>query len=246
MRYLRDGDRFRYTTQLPEPGRFPLVDFLLRDHAGDCQHFAGAAALLLRIAGVPARVVAGFATGVRANGRYRVRDLDAHDWIEVYFQGYGWVPFNPTPGSAAATIPRGLDLLAPPEHNGGRSAPALIAALALALGLAAAGSGVRRRRRREPPPIGDLLVSLARGTDALVGGASTLRELRAELERAIGPRTAALASEAEQARFAPGPPAAPRRPHLRIAAAVVADTGPWRAARIYVLARACRSGAADT
>ena len=40
MSYLRDTDRFRYTTQLPEPGRFPLVDFLLRDHAGDCQHFA--------------------------------------------------------------------------------------------------------------------------------------------------------------------------------------------------------------
>jgi transglutaminase-like putative cysteine protease len=244
MSYLRDSDRFRYTTQLPEPGRFPLVDFLLRDHAGDCQHFAGAAALLLRIAGVPARVVAGFATGVGANGHYRVRDLDAHDWIEVYFQGYGWVPFNPTPAAASAEIPRRLVVLAPPERDGGRGSAALLVAVALALA-AIAGSGVRRRTRREPPPIGDLLVSVARGAGARVGAASTLSELHAELERTIGPRTAALASEAERRRFAPSPPVPPRRPHVRIAAALVADTGPWRAVRTYALARARRPAAND-
>jgi hypothetical protein len=242
--YLRDSDRFRYTTQLPQPGRFPLVDFLLRDHAGDCQHFAGAAALLLRIAGVPARVVAGFGTGVRAKDRYRVRDVDAHDWIEVYFQGYGWLPFNPTPADDAAAIPTRLDLLAPPQENrGGRAGEALLAALALVL---AAAFGVQRRLRREPPPIGDLLASLARGTGARVGAASTLGELRAELERAIGPRTAALAAEAERARFAPGAPAPPRRPRLRIAVALMADAGPWRGLRTYVLARARRPAATDT
>ncbi|HZB48794.1 MAG TPA: transglutaminase-like domain-containing protein, partial [Mycobacteriales bacterium] len=49
-------------------------------------------ALLLRLAGVPARVVVGFATGVPGpDGRFNVRDTDAHAWIEVYFQGYGWV-----------------------------------------------------------------------------------------------------------------------------------------------------------
>jgi protein-glutamine gamma-glutamyltransferase len=86
--FLLDGDRFRYTTNLPEPGMFPLVNFLLESHAGDCQHFAGVAALLLRLAGVPARVVAGFATGTRQrDGRFEVRDVDAHSWIEVYFQG---------------------------------------------------------------------------------------------------------------------------------------------------------------
>jgi protein-glutamine gamma-glutamyltransferase len=51
QRYLLDSDRFRYTTNLPKAGPYPLVGFLLRDHAGYCQHFAGAAALLLRLAG---------------------------------------------------------------------------------------------------------------------------------------------------------------------------------------------------
>jgi len=189
-------------------------------------------------------VVAGFATGVGANGHYRVRDLDAHDWIEVYFQGYGWVPFNPTPAAASAEIPRQLDVLASPERDGGWGPTALLVAVALALA-AVAGSCVRRRKRREPPPIGDILVSVARGAGARVSEASTLSELRAELERTIGPRTAALASEAERRRFAPSPPVPPRRPHMRIAAALVADTGPWHAARTYVLSCARRSSASD-
>src|SRR6202007_2213208 len=88
----------------------------LRTHAGYCQQFAGAAALLLRLAGVPARVVAGFATGRRVGpDRYVVRDLDAHDWIEVYFQGYGWVPFNPTPSADPALIAGGVDPLPAPR-----------------------------------------------------------------------------------------------------------------------------------
>ncbi len=116
---------------------------------------------------------------------------------------------------------------------------------ALALAVVAAASGIRRRRRREPLSIGELLAGVARGTGARVGAASTLSELRAELERAIGPRTAALASEAEQARFAPDPLAPPRRPRLRIAVALVADTGLWRAVRTAVLARARRPAAGD-
>jgi protein-glutamine gamma-glutamyltransferase len=107
--HLLDGGRFRYSTNLPPAGPFPLVDFLLGDHAGYCQHFAGAAALLLRLAGVPTRVVVGFATGVPGpHGRFTVRDTDAHAWIEVYFQGHGWVAFNPTPAAAQANIPHHL------------------------------------------------------------------------------------------------------------------------------------------
>src|SRR5581483_6075319 len=78
--YLVDSGVFHYTTDVSD---------------------AGAAPLLLRLAGVPTRVVAGFATGESDGaGHYRVRDLDAHAWIEVYFPGYGWIPFNPTPGEA--------------------------------------------------------------------------------------------------------------------------------------------------
>jgi transglutaminase-like putative cysteine protease len=94
----------RYTESPRPPGRLaPLDAFLFRDHAGYCQHFAGATALLLRMGGVPARVVAGFAPGSRAgDGEHVIRDFDAHSWVEAYFPGIGWTTFDPTPGDSPA------------------------------------------------------------------------------------------------------------------------------------------------
>jgi hypothetical protein len=61
-------------------------------------------ALMLRMAGIPARVAAGFSRGSynKDTGEYRVRDLDAHSWVEVWFSGIGWVPFDPTPTRSPA------------------------------------------------------------------------------------------------------------------------------------------------
>jgi transglutaminase-like putative cysteine protease len=93
----------RYTESPPSPGRLaPLDAFLFRDHAGYCQYFAGATALLLRMGGVPARVVAGFSPGSRNGATHVIRDLDAHSWVEVYFPRLGWVTFDPTPGDSPA------------------------------------------------------------------------------------------------------------------------------------------------
>ncbi|HET6830761.1 MAG TPA: transglutaminaseTgpA domain-containing protein [Solirubrobacterales bacterium] len=88
----------------PPSRRLPLRAFLLRDEIGYCQQFSGAMALMLRMVGVPARVATGFAPGTPlANGRgYEVTDLDAHSWVEVYFNGIGWLPFDPTPPTAVA------------------------------------------------------------------------------------------------------------------------------------------------
>ena len=63
-------------------------------------------ALMLRMAGIPSRVAAGFAPGSynRDSGEYRVRDLDAHSWVEVYFNGIGWVTFDPTPAASPAEL----------------------------------------------------------------------------------------------------------------------------------------------
>ena len=82
----------------------PLNGFLFKDKRGYCQQFSGTMALMLRMLGVPARVAAGFAPGSynRDSGEYRVRDLDAHSWVEVYFTGIGWVPFDPTPTASPA------------------------------------------------------------------------------------------------------------------------------------------------
>ncbi len=67
--------------------------------SGYCQHFAGAMALMLRYLGIPARVAAGFASGTYSKDHWTVTDHDAHAWVEVWFAGYGWLPFDPTPGA---------------------------------------------------------------------------------------------------------------------------------------------------
>jgi protein-glutamine gamma-glutamyltransferase len=241
QRYLLDGDRFRYTTSPPQAGPYPLVDFLLRGHAGYCQHFAGAAALLLRLAGVPARVVVGFATGVpKGDGRFTVRDVDAHAWIEVYFQGHGWVAFNPTPPAAKAAIPRQLDplALAPAATRGGHHAHdglGALAASALLAALVTAGIRlVRRRTRRGPIQLGQLLAALVRRSGGHIGISSTLAELGLELARLVGPHTATLAADAERARFAPDPVTPPPRPRIQTARALTRDVGFIRALGVLI------------
>lgn len=234
--YLLDGGRFRYTTDVPAPGADPLLEFLLESRAGYCQQFAGAAALLLRLAGVPTRVVSGFATGTSTNGTtYDVRDTDAHAWIEVYFPGFGWIPFNPTPAGAAATVGPGIDVLAPrvvsAPGSGGDAAPILAGAAALLL---LGGAATARRRRRAPAPqLGELLARLTDRAGDPVTPATTLTALRPRLAR-IGPAVTALAETAERTRFAtpPGPPEP--HPRLRVWRALVADLGPARAAALLL------------
>jgi protein-glutamine gamma-glutamyltransferase len=96
-------ENYKYSEKVPNH-RYPIDAFLFDDKKGYCQHFAGAAALMLRTLGIPVRVASGFAPGsLDAKTReYVVTDLDAHAWIEVWFQGIGWVPFDPTPAQAPA------------------------------------------------------------------------------------------------------------------------------------------------
>ncbi len=95
-RRVQQGTRY---TEQPEQRAIPLEAFLFDTKGGYCQQFSGAMALLLRMAGVPARVASGFTSGSldSRNGEYIVRDLDAHSWVEAFFPGIGWVTFDPTP-----------------------------------------------------------------------------------------------------------------------------------------------------
>jgi len=103
VRYLRSA--FRYTRQLPDrPADATLEAFLFRRRAGHCEYFSTALAVLLRSVGVPARNVNGFLGGQwNPLGNYVVvTQNDAHSWVEIWFPGYGWVPFDATPSAAAA------------------------------------------------------------------------------------------------------------------------------------------------
>jgi transglutaminase-like putative cysteine protease len=95
--------QYTYSERVPTRD-IPLAGFLFQDRRGYCQQFSGAMALMLRMMGIPARVSGGFSPGSfnRDTGEWRVRDLDAHSWVEVNFAGIGWVPFDPTPSAAPA------------------------------------------------------------------------------------------------------------------------------------------------
>jgi hypothetical protein len=101
MKFLATGYTY---DEYPPPTQYPLQSFLLLNHLGYCQQFAGSMALLLRMGGIPARVATGFTTGNydSATKSWLVTDVDAHAWVEAWFPGYGWVTFDPTPAQAPA------------------------------------------------------------------------------------------------------------------------------------------------
>jgi len=102
--------RYAYTLDLRGPQTVdPLANFLFVRRSGNCEFFAAAMVVMLRADGIPARYVTGFIQGEYndVGGDYIIRESDAHAWVEVYFPGYGWITFDPTPGSADAH-PHGL------------------------------------------------------------------------------------------------------------------------------------------
>jgi hypothetical protein len=96
--WFRQRGGFTYDEQPPKAAGPPLVAFVTDTKAGYCQHYAGAMTVMLRMLGIPARVAVGFTSGTRDDGKWVVTDRDAHAWVEAWFAGVGWVPFDPTPG----------------------------------------------------------------------------------------------------------------------------------------------------
>jgi transglutaminase-like putative cysteine protease len=98
--YLRGSDRrYRYDTAPPPTpaGQDPVDYFLFGSRRGFCTHFATAMVVLARLAGIPARLVTGFAAGHLVDGRFIVTTADAHAWPELWIAGRGWITFEPTP-----------------------------------------------------------------------------------------------------------------------------------------------------
>jgi hypothetical protein len=97
--YLRITYAYRLDVPPPPAGRDAVDYFLFDAPGGYCSYFASAMAVVLRAQGVPARVVTGYAMGEydSVHRAYRVSVGMAHAWVQVYFPGYGWVEFEPTP-----------------------------------------------------------------------------------------------------------------------------------------------------
>lgn len=162
--YFRDPKNgFTYTTST-EPGNSgsALIDFL-DNKKGYCEQYASAMAAMARYAGVPARVAIGYTKGVQKRGYWSVTTNDAHAWVELYFQGVGWVPWDPTPlvGQGRATP---LDYASPPGPVPGASpgttaSPGPSSSLSAAqqeardnLGLRGVGPDVDGASTPPPPP----------------------------------------------------------------------------------------------
>jgi protein-glutamine gamma-glutamyltransferase len=98
---------YTYTLDLRGPRTAdPLAHFLFTGRAGNCEYFAAAMTVMLRDVGIPARYVGGFLSGEYndVGGDWIVRASDAHVWVEVFFPGFGWITFDPTPpGDAKRT-----------------------------------------------------------------------------------------------------------------------------------------------
>jgi hypothetical protein len=173
--HLRDPKLFRYTLTPPQPpagsATWAVTYFLDTSHAGYCQYFATAMGAMLRAIGVPSRLVNGYGPGtspgaaergVNANPTFSVTSNDAHTWVEAYFPGYGWVPFEPTPSSQAgdySPFPRGAAAVTTGPAATPAALPSPTAAALATPNTTSTGGGIG----------GGAVVALTRGS-AAVGG----------------------------------------------------------------------------
>jgi transglutaminase-like putative cysteine protease len=118
QQFLRNN--YRYDQNVP-PGHDVnhIIYFLTQSKAGYCEQFAGTMAVLLRALGIPARVAVGFTPGTHdpKTGNWHVTTKNAHTWVEVFFNGHGWLAFEPTP-SRFNPVAQGYTTPAPPKGTG--------------------------------------------------------------------------------------------------------------------------------
>ncbi|HEY8522041.1 MAG TPA: DUF3488 and transglutaminase-like domain-containing protein [Gammaproteobacteria bacterium] len=103
---------FLYTLTPPPLGRHAADEFVFDTQRGFCEHYASAFAVMMRAAGVPARIVTGYQGGElnELGGYYIVRQSDAHAWTEVWLPERGWVRIDPTAAVAPARVRLGSSL----------------------------------------------------------------------------------------------------------------------------------------
>ncbi len=120
LRFFRD-EKFSYTLEPPALGRNTVDEFLFTTRAGFCEHYSSAFVVLMRAAGIPARVVTGYQGGEinAVDGFMTVRQSDAHAWAEVWLKNRGWVRVDPTSAVAPERVTRNLGTVLPQRALGG-------------------------------------------------------------------------------------------------------------------------------
>jgi transglutaminase-like putative cysteine protease len=109
--HLRDTEVYTYNLDLGPPlrdsagRRVEPIRTFYETRRGYCVQFATAMIFMARAEGIPARMAIGFLPGSRQGSSYIVRASDAHAWPELYFEGSGWIRFEPTPGARAGSPP---------------------------------------------------------------------------------------------------------------------------------------------
>ncbi len=101
QRWLESEFTYDVAARVPERG-VDATEWYLESRHGACDLIATAMVLLARASGIPARVAVGYGAGApEAGGSWSVHAADAHAWAELYFEGYGWLAFNPQVPAAA-------------------------------------------------------------------------------------------------------------------------------------------------
>ncbi|MDX6275988.1 MAG: hypothetical protein QOJ72_116 [Nocardioidaceae bacterium] len=129
QKYLRDGD-FTYSTTAPvahgyDGNGIGVIAAFLKQKQGYCVHFSSTMAVMARTLGIPARIAVGYAPGrvigvSDTQNVYQNTSDDLHAWPELYFQGAGWIGFEPTPGVGSPTaFPEAKGTKAPDDINNG-------------------------------------------------------------------------------------------------------------------------------
>ena len=214
-----------------------LLDFL-RLRRGFCEQYAGAMAVMVRAAGVPARVALGYTPGkLQRNGMRKITSDDAHAWVEAYFAGLGWVPFDPTPISVDRRVglPWAPRAGAPTPVAGGTdvAAPTATATAASATrkdiggGVAPTSSGPTKRTEVVRPLLtvaGGLLVVLA--VLMLPAGARSLQRRRRVADGGASALWDELTATAADLGLRVHPAWTPRRTAGELAAVMARPGGP--------------------
>ncbi len=166
---------FEYSLEVQSGHGNSAIENFLRERVGYCEQFAGTYAAMMRTLGIPARVAVGFTSGTPTEpGVYSVLGRNAHAWPEVWFDGVGWVAFEPTPGRGAPGAENYTGLVSQQDTSGGDgssgdAAPVEVPATTVPLDASGRQLGLDIPEEFADPTGSDQPVVEASSTDASAG-----------------------------------------------------------------------------